>query len=148
HRAVPEAIRLAGERLDVRAEAVWLGTDELPARPEAAEDRLGRFDALWCVPGSPYRHTDGALAAVAVARTRDIPFFASCGGFQHAILEIARDVLGLEGAAHAELDPEAAEPVIVRLSCSLVEVRGEVRLAPGSMLARAYGADRTDEGYR
>jgi ribosomal protein S18 acetylase RimI-like enzyme/gamma-glutamyl-gamma-aminobutyrate hydrolase PuuD len=148
HRAIPEAVRLAAERLGVAAEVVWLATDSLPAGVEAAREILeGAFDALWCVPASPYRHTAGALAAIAVARTRDIPFFASCGGFQHALLEIARDVLGLEEAAHAELDPGAADPIIAPLACSLVEVSGAVRFVTGSLLANAYGTDRAEEGY-
>src|SRR5262245_19268728 len=75
HRAAPEGGRVAAERLGVRAEVTWLATEELPARPEEAHELLARFDALWCVPASPYRHTAGALAAITVARTRDIPFF-------------------------------------------------------------------------
>lgn len=144
HRAIPEAVRLAAGALGLQAEATWLATDELPAEPDAA--RLAGFDALWCVPASPYRHTAGAIAAITVARTRDIPFFGSCGGFQHALLEIARNVLRVD-AAHAELDPGAPDPVIAPLSCSLVEVRAAVRLAPGSLLARAYGRDSLEEGY-
>ncbi len=144
HRAIPEAVRLSAEALGLRAEATWLATDELPAEPDAA--RLAGFDALWCVPASPYRHTAGALAAITVARTRDIPFFGSCAGFQHALLEIASHVLCIE-AAHAELDPGAPHPVIAPLACSLVEVSAAVRLAPGSLLARAYGVDRAEEGY-
>ncbi len=146
HRAIPDALRLAGERLGAEVEPVWLATDGLPADVEAARQLLDGFDALWCVPASPYRHTAGALAAITVARTRDIPFFGSCGGFQHALLEIARNRLSLDGA-HAELDPTARDPIIAPLSCSLVEVSSVVRLAAGSMLARAYAADRADEGY-
>ncbi|HKE14688.1 MAG TPA: GNAT family N-acetyltransferase [Kofleriaceae bacterium] len=147
HRAIPEAIRLSAAALGLGAETVWLPTDELPAAPEAAVDRLAGFDAVWCAPASPYRHTAGALAAITAARTRDIPFFGSCGGFQHALLEIARSVLGIEGAAHAELDPSAANPVIAPLACSLVEVQGEIALAAGSLLARAYRAEQVQEGY-
>jgi ribosomal protein S18 acetylase RimI-like enzyme len=144
HRAIPEAVRLSAARLGLQAEATWLATEELPAEPDAA--RLAGLDALWCVPGSPYRHTAGALAAITIARTRDIPFFGSCAGFQHALLEIARNVLHVE-AAHAEIDPGAADPVIAPLSCSLVEVRGAVLISPGSLLARAYRVDRIEEGY-
>ena len=147
HRAIPEALRLAAAELGVSAEPTWLATDALPADPRTAAAELERFDALWCVPGSPYRHTAGALAAIAAARTRDIPFFASCGGFQHALLEIGRDVLGLAGAAHAELDPAAGDPLIAPLACSLVEVRGEVSFVPGSALAAAYRAAQAEEGY-
>ncbi|HTE50849.1 MAG TPA: GNAT family N-acetyltransferase [Kofleriaceae bacterium] len=146
HRAIPEAIRLAAAELGVTAEPIWLATEQLPADPAAARAALSGFDAIWCAPASPYRHTDGALAAIRAARTGDIPFFGSCGGFQHALLEIARSVLAVP-AAHAELDPDAVDPVVAPLTCSLVEERGEVILAPGSLLARAYRAERAVEGY-
>ena len=146
HRAIPEAIRLAAAALGVRAEVVWLPTDELPADPAAARAAIARFDAVWCAPASPYRHTAGALAAIGAARTGDVPFFGSCGGFQHALLEIAGSILGA-GAAHAELDPDAVDPVIAPLSCALVEEIAEVALASGSLLARAYGAGAAAEGY-
>jgi len=148
HRAIPEAVRLCGDALGLRAESIWLATEDLPARPDDALARLEGLDALWCVPASPYRHTEGALAAITVARTRDIPFLGTCGGFQHALLEIARNVLAIDGAAHAELDADAPDPIIAPLSCSLVEVRGEILLASGSLLARAYAASRVEEGYR
>lgn len=147
HRAIPEAIRLAAAALGVRAEAIWLPTEELPADPAAARAAIARFDAIWCAPASPYRHTAGALAAIGAARTGDVPFFGSCGGFEHALLEIAGSVLGI-GAAHAELDPDAADPVIAPLSCALVEEVAEVALAPGSLLARAYGVEYAAEGYQ
>ena len=146
HRAIPAALGLAGEKLGIAVDPVWLATDSLPADPASSRRLLDGFDAIWCVPASPYRHTGGALAAITTARTRDIPFFGSCGGFQHALLEIARNRLRLD-AAHAELDPAAEQPVIAALSCSLVEVSGAVRFTPGSMLARAYGSDRAEEGY-
>jgi ribosomal protein S18 acetylase RimI-like enzyme len=146
HRAAPEAASRAAAALGVAVEPVWLATDELPADVDAARDRLAGFDALWALPATPYRHTAGALAAIAAARSADLPFFGSCGGFQHALLEIARDLAGAN-AAHAELDPDAPDPVIAPLACSLVEETGPVRLVPDSLLRRAYGVDRIVEGY-
>ena len=58
HVAIPPALRGAGLRLGVAVEPVWLPTDELPD-----DDALAAFDALWCVPASPYRDMDGALRA-------------------------------------------------------------------------------------
>lgn len=146
HRAAPEAVELAARAVGVAVELTWLPTDELPADIDAARERLASFDALWAVPATPYRHTAGALAAIAAARSADIPFFGSCGGFQHALLEIARDLLGID-AAHAELDPDAPDPVLAPLACSLVETKGAVRLEPRSLLGRAYRADRVVEEY-
>jgi CTP synthase (UTP-ammonia lyase) len=99
------------------------------------------------VPASPYASADGALAAIRYARESSRPFLGTCGGFQHAVLEYARNVLGCSAAAHAETAPDAAMPVIARLTCSLVEKSGSVRVADGSRLRGIYGAAEVTEGY-
>src|SRR5260221_5171038 len=75
---------------------------------------------------------DGALRAIRCAREREVPFFGSCGGFQHALIEYTRDVLGLAEAGHAESNPSAALPLIAPLTCSLVGQRGTVTLVAAS----------------
>ena len=142
HRAIPPALALAGERIGVPVEPVWLPTEEI-----ADEDRLAGIDALWCVPASPYRSTEGALRAIRFARERRIPFLGTCGGFQHALLEYARSVLGWADAEHGELSPEAPRAVIAPLACGLVEVSDTIHFHAGSRLARAYGASEAREGY-
>jgi CTP synthase (UTP-ammonia lyase) len=67
----------------------------------------------------PYRDTDGARA-IRFAREQQRPFLGTCGGFQHAVLEYARNVLGWADAEHGELAPDARRAVIVPLSCALV----------------------------
>ena len=142
HRAIPRALALAAERIGVPVEPVWVPTEEIHGAA-----RVAGFPALWCVPASPYRSAEGALRAIRFARERRRPFLGTCGGFQHALLEYARDVLGWEDAAHGELSPESPRAVIAPLSCGLVEVEGAIRLVPGSRLARAYGALAAREGY-
>jgi CTP synthase (UTP-ammonia lyase) len=127
----------------VTAECRWLHTSQL--RP--IERTLDGVDALWCVPASPYADTDAALDAIRHARETGLPFLGTCGGFQHAVLEYARNVLGLESAAHAELSPAATEPVIAPLACSLVERTASIAFLPGSRTARAYGTLETREEY-
>lgn len=99
--------------------------------------RLARFGAIWCVPGSRYASTAGALAAIRFARERSLPFLGTCGGFQHTPPEHARSYFGVEHPAHAEILPDALDPVITQLTCSLVGERGAVRFAPGSRIARS-----------
>ncbi|HWU77861.1 MAG TPA: CTP synthase [Rhodanobacter sp.] len=142
HRAIPLALAMAAAACDTAIEPVWLPTEQIG---NAA--RLIEFDGLWCVPASPYRSTAGALAAIRVARERHRPFLGTCGGFQHAVIEYARHVLGWADAEHAETSPQAARQVIVPLLCSLVEVSEAVRLLDGSRLARAYGTPDIVEGY-
>jgi CTP synthase (UTP-ammonia lyase) len=62
-------------------------------------------------------------------------------------LEYVRNVLGYSAADHVETAPEAAMPVIARLTCSLVEKSGGVRLADGSRLRAVYGTAEASEGY-
>ena len=77
-----------------------------------------------------------------------MPFLGTCGGFQHAVIEYARDVLGWADADHAETAPDAQRAVIAPLECSLVEAKSLVQFIPGSRIASAYGASQAVEGYR
>jgi CTP synthase (UTP-ammonia lyase) len=144
HRAIPMALELAGAVLGTAVEAQWFGTDTLDGR---AAELLSACDGIWCVPASPYRSETGALAAIRYARESRRPFLGTCGGFQHALIEYARNVLGVTEAAHAETDPEAGEKVIVPLSCGLVEQSGAVMFAPGSLLASVHGSPEAVETY-
>ena len=143
HQAIPRALALAEEALNAPIAFRWLPTDTIDS-----DATLAQFDALWCVPASPYRSMEGALRAIRFARTQPRPFLGTCGGFQHAVLEYARNVLGWADADHAESSPDAVRPVIAPLICSLVEVTDRVRLHPGSRIAAAYGASEAIEGYR
>jgi CTP synthase (UTP-ammonia lyase) len=144
HRAIPQALELAGAALGAEVAVTWFGTDTLDGRAGAA---LAECHGIWCVPGSPYRSEAGALAGIRYAREARRPFLGTCGGFQHAVLEYARNVLGVRGAAHSETDPDAGEPVITPLSCALVEQGGTVVFAPGSRLAVLYDVTKVVETY-
>src|SRR5215467_725373 len=109
HRAIDTALPLLSRAIDVAIEGRWLGTEMVTAAA------LQGVDGVWCVPGSPYRSIDGALCAIEHARTRGVPFLGTCGGFQHAVIEYARDVLGWADAEHAETAPDASRPVIALL---------------------------------
>jgi CTP synthase (UTP-ammonia lyase) len=143
HRAIPRALELAREASGSTCEWSWVPTREL-ASPR---DRLEGFHAIWVVPASPYESTEGALGAIALARTTGRAFLGTCGGFQHALLEYARAVWGVEDAAHAELDPAAPDPVVAPLACALVEKTGEVRFEAGSRIGRIYASPSATEGY-
>jgi CTP synthase (UTP-ammonia lyase) len=143
HQAIPPALEQAARTLSMDLAYAWLPTETI-----LDGDRLSAFDGLWCVPASPYRSMDGALRAIRHARENDIPFLGTCGGFQHAVIEYARNVLGWADADHAETAPEAARAVIAPLACALVETVAPVSLLPGSRLAQTYGKVQISEGYR
>jgi CTP synthase (UTP-ammonia lyase) len=143
HRAIPWALTLASGALGVVVQPTWLHTDMLvDARA------VDGYDALWCVPGSPYRSMDGALRAIRFARDEGQPFLGTCGGFQHAVIEYARHALGWTDAEHGETAPDATRAVIQALSCELVEAVETLTPVPGSQLARAYADQPFEEGYR
>ena len=146
HRAIPVALRLAAADLGVGVDLVWMHTSSLGMDRPGGLSYLG-FDGVWCVPASPYANEAGALNAIRYARESGTPFLGTCGGFQHAVLEFARNVLHIDGAQHAETAVSADALVITKLSCSLVEVTGRVRFAEGSRLSAAYGTPEAIEGY-
>jgi CTP synthase (UTP-ammonia lyase) len=142
HRAIPLALHVAAEALNARVELQWVGTSKIDST-----ESLARYDGLWCVPGSPYHDLQGALLAIRYARETRIPFLGTCGGFQHALIEYARNVLGWHDADHAESAPQSRRPVINELECPLVETAGQVRFLAGTRLAQAYGRRQATEMY-
>ena len=144
HRAIPGALELAGLSLGLPLAWEWIGTDLLS---DGSTAPIAGADGIWVVPNSPYRSEAGAIAAIRHARETGRAFFGTCAGFQHAVLEFARHVAGLDRAAHAEVEPDAETPVVAALACGLVEQSGEVLIEPGSRLGRAYGSSRVSETY-
>src|SRR5204863_760275 len=138
------ALARAARDNSIHVESTWLHTRELQANGTAA---LAGYDALWCVPASPYASMEGALAAIRFARETGRPFLGTCGGFQHALIEYARTVLGFREADHAESNPEASLPLISPLACSLAKAKGAIQLRPNSRLARIYGRTEIAENY-
>jgi CTP synthase (UTP-ammonia lyase) len=141
HTRIPGLLDVLREQHGLALDAYWIPTGEV------ARTDIAGFDGVWLLPGSPYRDEAGALAAVRAAREHRIAFLGTCGGFQHLLLELARDVCGLTDAAHAETDPDADRPLIVALSCSLVGHEGAVHLTPGSLAERIFGVERSVERY-
>jgi CTP synthase (UTP-ammonia lyase) len=113
HARIPAIVDALLRRDGIALDPYWIAT------PDVAACDLGRFDAIWLVPGSPYDSADGAMAAVRTARERGLPFLGTCAGFQYALLEFARNVCGLSAVENAEVAPESDEHLIVRLACSL-----------------------------
>jgi CTP synthase (UTP-ammonia lyase) len=144
HRAIPAALELARAGLGADLAWEWVATRDIVDAPRD----LAAYCGLWLVPASPYENTSGALASVRWARESGRPFLGTCGGFQHALIEFARNVAGISEADHAETNPQGGTLVVTPLSCSHVEKVGSVHFAKGSLLALAYGRTEATEGYR
>ncbi|MCQ4041003.1 hypothetical protein ACFOSC_09825 [Streptantibioticus rubrisoli] len=146
HARIPALLDALRDRDGLDLDAYWIPTEEA----ETAESGgVEGFDAVWVLPGSPYRSEAGVLAAIGTARKKGIPFLGTCGGFQHALLEYARDVCGLGEVVHAENTARSSteEALIVPLACSLVGHEAAVLVTPGSQAGQLIGTERTLERY-
>lgn len=143
HVAIPRALAMASAILKYAVDYQWVPTEEI-----SGPERVAEYDGIWCVPASPYRSMEGALCAIKFAREQQRPFLGTCGGFQHAILDYARTVLGWTDAEHAETAPNATRAVMAPLACALVETTDSIRFRAGSRIAAAYGRLEATEGYR
>ncbi|MDT9677701.1 CTP synthase [Pseudomonas sp. JV414] len=143
HQAIPVALGMAAEHSGKDIQFQWLATNSINV-----DTPLDDFDGFWCVPASPYRDMDGALRAIRFAREQQRPFLGTCGGFQHAVLEFARNVLGWNDAEHGETSPDATRALFTPLTCSLVEAVDSIHLVEGSLIAKAYEKAEIREGYR
>jgi len=106
-----------------------------------------RYAGIWIAPGSPYKNMDNTLDAIHHAREYNIPCFGTCGGFQHMIIEYARNVLGFKDPQHAEYDPYASHLFISELTCSLAGREMQLNFKPGSRIADIYGELTATEYY-
>jgi CTP synthase (UTP-ammonia lyase) len=122
----------------------WIATD---VAERMGSEVLASYDGWWIAPGSPYRSMTGALKVIRYAREHDIPLLGTCGGYQHVVLEYARNVLGFSDAAHAEYDPYASDLFITALSCSLVGQTMTVNVRENTTAARFYKQRAIAEKY-
>ncbi|MDQ1280169.1 MAG: hypothetical protein QG670_1432 [Thermoproteota archaeon] len=136
HIATNLSFNHSASSLKVEIKVEWVPTLSLE---EHVEDKLYHFDILLCAPGSPYKSMKGALNGIRFARENDRPFLGTCGGFQHVVIEFARNIMDVQDAEHAEEHPEAENLFITPLACSLVGRVEEVKLVTGSRAYEVYG---------
>lgn len=144
HRAIPIALQMTASTLQRDIQWEWIHSSKLTS---PVDIQLKHYNGIWCVPGSPYQNTRAVIESIRFARTQSLPFLGTCGGFQHAVMEYAESVWGVE-AFHAESHPDAVNPVIAPLMCSLVNVADQLHFEPGSRLRTIYGHDSAHEEYQ
>lgn len=137
----------AHARIEEALPALGIAYEWRPTRDITGPADLDAADGIWVVPGSPYGSMDGALTAIGHARETGLPYLGTCGGFQHALIEWARNELGLPEAQDTQSEPDARLALITPLACSL---RGEyrpLRMVADSRLAGIYGGVDSVELY-
>ena len=142
HLATTAAIEHSRAALGIKIAAEWVAT------PAITPEIFWRFSGIWIAPGSPYKDMNRTLWAIRYAREHNIPCFGTCGGFQHMVLEYARNVLNLKDAEHAEYQPYASDLFISKLECSLAGRHMQLTFVPNSKVARTYnGLSAVEEYY-
>ena len=144
HQGIEASLALFRRDVDPQLDFTWINTAALTA---ASVDRvLQNATGVWCAPGSPYESTAGALLAIRHARRGRKTFLGTCGGFQHALMEFAQNELG-HAAEHAEMNPGARDPLIAKLSCSLVGATGRIIATDQARFAGLLGGPESVEEF-
>lgn len=141
HVATEAALRHSSLALGGQLVSEWVSTTDVD------ESLLATASGIWVAPGSPYHSLEKTLAAIRYAREHDLPCLGTCGGFQHIILEYARNALHYTDATHAEYDPYASRLFISQLACSLAGREMRLRFTAASRVAAWYGNPTAIEQY-
>jgi CTP synthase len=155
YKSINEALYHGGfkHRLKVRLKYVEAEALEEPGGLEQLEDATG----ILVAPGFGNRGSRGMMAAAEFARTRRIPYFGICYGFQWAVVEYARNVCGLTDADSTEVTEDAPDKVIYKLRdlLGVDDLGGTMRLGsyacrltPDSLAFRLYGDEIIHERHR
>ncbi|MEZ4561304.1 MAG: CTP synthase [Thermomicrobiales bacterium] len=152
--SVLESLTHAGLWHDVDPEIVWVNAET--ATPAELTRVLRTVSGIVVPGGFGARGTEGKIAASRWAREHRIPYLGLCYGLHMAVIDVARNVLGLAGANSTEIDPNTPYPIIDLMPDQKgVDMGGTMRLGlwpcklePGSVAARAYGVEQVDERHR
>ena len=153
--SIVEAFTHAGVALDVGVDLRWISAEEIAS--EGAPAKLADVDGVLIPGGFGDRGTEGKVKAAGYVRREGIPYFGICLGLQCAVIDYAREVLGLEGANSSEFAPSTPHPVIDLLEgqTGVSDKGGTMRLGAydavvsgGSVSGSCYGAGRISERHR
>ena len=164
YKSLIESLDHAGIHTRTKVNIVKIDSDLIEA--EGIECLHG-LDAILIPGGFGSRGIEGKIAAANYARTHQVPYLGICLGMQVAVIEFARNVLGLKKAHSSEFNPKTPDPVIALISEWLdqdgsVETRDEnadlggtmrlgaqtCKLVPGTLSRKAYGVEEINERHR
>ncbi len=157
YKSIYESFIHAGAANDCRVEVVPIHSEELEA-PDADPGKIFKdIHGILVAPGFGERGIEGKLRAIRYAREKKLPFFGICLGMQCAVVEFARNVMGLKDAASTEINAETPNPVIALMKeqKKITQKGGTMRLgaypcvlAEDSLAAKAYGTTQISERHR
>jgi CTP synthase len=166
YKSLHEALVHGGVANDVAVDLVYVNSEEVT--PDNVASKLRGLDGVLVPGGFGSRGIPGKVEAIRYAREKKIPFFGICLGMQCAVIEHARNILGLKEADSEEFNPLTADPVIYlmtewydfRAKCVVkrdthCDKGGTMRLGaypcavkPGTKAFEAYGSESIEERHR
>jgi len=153
--SINESFKHAGAMNDCRVEVEFIHSEDIDENNYV--DLLKGFNGILVAPGFGDRGIEGKILAARYARINNVPFFGICLGLQCAVIEFARDVLGLEKAHSTEMFLKTPDPVIdlMEEQKGVTEKGGTMRLGaypcvikPGTRTSEAYGLTEVNERHR
>ena len=153
--SVVEALKHGGIANKTQVNIRWIDAEELT--PENIEEYLHDVSGILVPGGFGQRGTEGKILAITYARKNRIPFLGLCLGMQLAIVEFARNVIGLSDAASIELDPSTTNPVIALMpeQDGVEDLGGTLRLGSypcvlkeDTLAEKLYGTREIAERHR
>jgi len=158
--SIIEALNHAGAKLKTKVNLIWIEAELLEKENKEKEkmvEKIKKSDGVLALPGFGARGAEGKIEAIRIARENNIPFLGICFGMQLAVVEFARNVIGLKKANSTEIDPETPHPVIDLLpeQLNVKEKGGTMRLGAqasilvkGSLAYKLYGEQVIFERHR
>lgn len=134
YKSIIEAFTHAGASIECEVNLKLISSEEI--NPDNLSAKFKDLHGILVAPGFGERGYDGKIEAVKYARENKIPFFGICLGMQVAVIEFARNVLGLADADSTEMSPETPNPVI-----ALMEDQKKIEQMGGTMRLGSYACD-------
>jgi len=155
YKSILESFIHAGADKEIKVKVEPIHSEYITS--ETVLNKISHLDGILVAPGFGERGIEGKIKAVKYARENNIPFFGICLGMQMAVIEYARNVLGITDANSTEMDPNTANPVIDLMEDQkrIIDKGGTMRLGawdckltPGSLVANAYQMENIEERHR
>jgi len=155
YKSIIEAFIHAGAVLECKVHLKLISSEELNS--ENIQEKMKELNGILVAPGFGERGLEGKIEAVKYARTSNIPFFGICLGMQVAVIEFARNVLGLKDAHSTEMNADTSDPVIALMEeqKNIEQMGGTMRLGAypcelikGTKSSAAYGKSKIHERHR
>jgi CTP synthase len=137
YKSILESFVHAGAMNEVKVQVVNVHSEFITQ--ENVAEKLDGLDGLLVAPGFGHRGIEGKIVAVQYAREKGLPFFGICLGMQMAVIEFARNILGLADAHSTEMDNSTSNAVI-----NMMEEQKKIKMMGGTMRLGAYPCEIKD----